>query len=53
MDVYIDIFLTSPLLGGQWSTSLSGRLALSLGTHFIGGWFHPGGGLKEVKRENC
>jgi hypothetical protein len=40
VDVYIHIFLTSALAGGEWSASLPARFApaeRALGTHWIGG----------------
>jgi hypothetical protein len=39
---YIHIFLTSALVGGEWSTSRHG-------THWIGGWVGPRIGLDNVK----
>jgi hypothetical protein len=41
VDVLIHIFLTSALVGGEWSTSRSGRFTpgeRAPGTHSIGGW---------------
>jgi hypothetical protein len=40
VDVYIHIFLTSVLVGGEWSTSRPGRF--TPGTHFIGGQSRSG-----------
>jgi hypothetical protein len=37
----IHIFLTSALVGGEWSTSRTGRFTpgeRATGTHWIGGW---------------
>jgi hypothetical protein len=41
MDVYIHIFLTLAIVGGEWSAS-GGRAP---GTHWIGGWMVPRTGL--------
>jgi hypothetical protein len=41
VDVYILIFLTSALVGGEWSASRPGRFTPregALGTHWIRGW---------------
>jgi hypothetical protein len=41
VDVEIHIFLTSALVGGEWSTSRPGRFTpgeRAPGTHWIGGW---------------
>jgi hypothetical protein len=41
VEVYIHIFLTSALVGGEWSTSRPGRFnprERPPGTHWIGGW---------------
>jgi hypothetical protein len=35
--VYIHIFLTSALAGGEWSNSSPGPGETALGTHWIGG----------------
>jgi hypothetical protein len=40
-DVYIPIFLTLALVGGEWSASRSGRFTpreSDSGAHWIGGW---------------
>jgi hypothetical protein len=37
----VDVFLTSALVGGEWSTSRPGRFTpgeRAPGTHWIGGW---------------
>jgi hypothetical protein len=47
------IFLTSALVGGEWSDSRPGRFTpgeISLGTHWIGLWVGPEAGLDDVKR---
>jgi hypothetical protein len=47
MDVYIHIFLTSALAGGEWSGSRPGRF--TPGTHWIGSWVGPRVGLGSVE----
>jgi hypothetical protein len=39
VDVYIHVFLTSALVGGEWSASRPGRF--TPGTHWLGGWMGP------------
>jgi hypothetical protein len=53
VDVYIHIFLTSALTGGEWSASRSGRFTpvRAPGTHWIGGCVDPRAGLDDVKRK--
>jgi hypothetical protein len=55
IDVQIHIFLTSPLLGGEWSASHPCCFTLwgkSPGTHWIGSWVGPRAGLDgKVKRK--
>jgi hypothetical protein len=44
-------FLTSPLVGGEWSDSRTGRFThreRSLGIHWIGGWVGPRAGPDDV-----
>jgi hypothetical protein len=44
VDVQIHIFLTSALVGGEWSPSRPGRFTpgeRALGTHWIGGLVDP------------
>jgi hypothetical protein len=48
VDVLIHIFLTSVLIGGEWSTSRPG--CFNPGTHWIGGWVDPKAGLDDVKK---
>jgi hypothetical protein len=53
VDVKIDIFLTSALVGGEWSTSRPGRFApweRAPGTHWIGGWVDLRAGLDDVEK---
>jgi hypothetical protein len=47
LDVYIHIFLTSALVGGEWSASRPARF--TPGTHWIGGWVGPRAGLDDVE----
>jgi hypothetical protein len=46
--VQIQIFLTSALVGGEWSASRPGHFAL--GTHWIGGWVDPRAGLDDLEK---
>jgi hypothetical protein len=51
VDVYIHIFLTSTLVGGEWSASRTGRFTpgeRTTGTHW---WVGPRAGLDDVKRK--
>jgi hypothetical protein len=53
MDVQIHIFLTSALVGGEWSASRPGRFTPGErvpGTHWIGGWVDPRPGLDDVEK---
>jgi hypothetical protein len=55
MDVYIHIFLTSALIGGEWSALRPGRLPSLVperapGIHWIGGWVDLRAGLEEVEK---
>jgi hypothetical protein len=53
MDVQIHIFLTSALLGGEWSASRPGRFTpreRAPGTHWIGGWVCPRASLANVEK---
>jgi hypothetical protein len=50
--VEIYIFLTSALVGGEWSASLSSRFTpgeIAHDTHWIGGWVGPRAGLDDVE----
>jgi hypothetical protein len=52
-DVYIHIFLTSALVGGEWSASRPGPFTTgekAPGTHWIGGWVDPRAGLDTVDK---
>jgi hypothetical protein len=47
VDVQIHIFLTSALVGGEWSASRPGNFTPGErvpGTHWIGGWVDPRAG---------
>jgi hypothetical protein len=53
VDVYIHVFLTSALVGGKWSASLSCRFILgerTPGSLWIGGWVDPRASLDDVER---
>jgi hypothetical protein len=43
--VWTHVFLTSELVGGEWSASRPRRL-----THWIGGWVDPRAGLNEIEK---
>jgi hypothetical protein len=52
VDLLIHIFLTSALVGGEWSsTRLCSYTPIERvpGTHLIGGWFVPRSGLDDVE----
>jgi hypothetical protein len=48
VDVHIHIFLTPPLVGGEWSASHPGRFTPR--THWLGGWVGPRPGLNDTKK---
>jgi hypothetical protein len=48
VDVWIHIFLTSVLAGGEWSASRPARFTPR--THWIGGWVDPRVGLDDLKK---
>jgi hypothetical protein len=53
MDVQINIFLTSALVGGEWSASRPYRLTpgeRARGTHWIGGWVGTRAGMDAVEK---
>jgi hypothetical protein len=53
VDVYIHIFLTSPLAGGEWSDSRPGRFTAGerdSDTHWIGGWVDPRADPEDVEK---
>jgi hypothetical protein len=52
-DVKIHIFLTSALVGGEWSASRPGSFIpgeRAPGTHWIGGWVNPRDGLDDLEK---
>jgi hypothetical protein len=55
VDMYIHVFLTSALVGGEWPASRPGRFTpreRAPGTCCIGGWVGPRTGLDSVQKEN-
>jgi hypothetical protein len=53
VDVYVHIFLTSALAGGEWSTSRPGRFTpgeRAPGTHWRGGWMDLRAGLDDLEK---
>jgi hypothetical protein len=46
--VWVHIFLTSVLVGGEWSASRLSRF--TPGTRCIGGWVEPRAGLNDVEK---
>jgi hypothetical protein len=53
MDVYIHIFLTSALVGDEWSASRPCRFTprkRAPGTHLIGGWVDRRAGLDDMEK---
>jgi hypothetical protein len=53
VDVWIHIFLTSALAGGEWSASHPCRFTpreRAPGTHWIGSWVSPRAGLDDVEK---
>jgi hypothetical protein len=51
--VYICIFLTSTLAGGEWPTSRPGRFTpeeKAPGTHWIEGWVGPRASVDDVEK---
>jgi hypothetical protein len=52
-DVFIHVFLTLALVGGEWSASRSGRFTSgdrASGNHCKGGWVDPRAGLEAVEK---
>jgi hypothetical protein len=55
VDVWIYVFLTSVLAGGEWSASRPGLFTpreRTPGTNWIGGWVGPRAGLDDVEKRN-
>jgi hypothetical protein len=53
VDVSIHIFLTSAVIGGEWSASRTGRFNPGEGatsTHWIGVWVDPRAGLDDLEK---
>jgi hypothetical protein len=53
VDIYIHIFLTLALAGGEWSASRPGRFTPGErvpGTHCIRGWVNPRAGLDDMEK---
>jgi hypothetical protein len=53
VDLWIHIFLTSALVGGEWSYLRPGLFTASEiapGTHLIGDWVDPKAGLHAVEK---
>jgi hypothetical protein len=53
VDVYIHIFLTSALVGGELSASRPGRFTFgerAPGSHWVGGWVEPRAGLEYLEK---
>jgi hypothetical protein len=51
--VQTHVFLTSTLVGGEWSASHPGRftpMETVPGTYWIGGWVCPRAGLDDMKK---
>jgi hypothetical protein len=54
VDLYIHIFLTSALVGGEWLVSLPDRFTpgeRAPGTHWTGGWVDPRDGLDDLEKK--
>jgi hypothetical protein len=52
VDVYIHIFLTSALAGGEWSSSRPCRfipVETAPGTYWLGGWVDPRASMDDVE----
>jgi hypothetical protein len=53
VDVYINVFLTSALVGGEWSASRPDRFTPGKeppGTHWTGGWVVPRASLDDMEK---
>jgi hypothetical protein len=54
VDVWIHIFLTSALAGGEWSVSCPGRFTpreSAPSTHWTGGWVDPRASLDDIEKK--
>jgi hypothetical protein len=52
LDVQTHVFLTSALVGGEWSVSRPGSFTpreKAPGTHWLGGWVEPRAGLDDME----
>jgi hypothetical protein len=49
VDISIHVFMTSALVGGEWSASRPGRF--TIGTHWIGGYVSPRTSLDDVEKK--
>jgi hypothetical protein len=53
VDVQIQVFLTSAVVGDEWSASSPGRFTPGervLCTHYVGSWVGPSAGLDDVEK---
>jgi hypothetical protein len=53
VDVYTHVFMTSVLVGGEWSGSLPGRFTPGERAHctnWIGDWVDPRGCLDDIEK---
>jgi hypothetical protein len=53
LDVQTYVFLTSALVGGEWSRSRPGRFTSGVraaGFHWVGGWVDPRSGLDDMEK---
>jgi hypothetical protein len=53
VDIWTHVFLTSALVGGEWSASRPARFTpgeRSSGTHWIGGSVDPRAGLNDMEK---
>jgi hypothetical protein len=56
VDIWIHVFYTSALVGGEWSASLPGRFTpgeRAPDTHWIGGLVNPRAGLDDMEKIKC
>jgi hypothetical protein len=53
LDIKVHVFLTSALVGGEWSASRSCRFTpgeRATCTHWIDGWMDPRAGLDDMEK---